>query len=105
MINQQEEIRYKIIYYGPGLAGKSTNINYLYKNIAPERKSKISSYIIDNAHFVSFDYNPEIKINDKMVTFLIMGYIGNIFSLEAEMKVLKDVNGIIFVVDSQSERL
>jgi mutual gliding-motility protein MglA len=103
--NRPNEIDFKIAYYGPGLAGKTTNIEYLKDTLGCNKKSKIIDYSIGHGHVITFNFHPSILIGGQSTKFTLMTKVGHIYSKEAEMEVLKEANGIIFVADSQIARM
>ncbi|MFH0925968.1 MAG: ADP-ribosylation factor-like protein [bacterium] len=101
------EINLKIVYYGPGLGGKTTNLEYIHKKTKPDCKGKMISLATQKDRTIFFDLLPievgEIKgFKTKIQLFTVPGQ--RCYN-ESRQFVLKGVDGLVFVVDSQKERL
>ena len=101
------EINSKIVYYGPGLCGKTSNIHYIYNNTSPESRGKLISMASDGNHTLFFDFLPIFPgtLNGYQLKFHLYTVPGNIFYEESRKLILKGVDGIVFVGDSQVERM
>ncbi|MDD5541721.1 MAG: ADP-ribosylation factor-like protein [Acidobacteriia bacterium] len=101
------EINCKIVYYGPGLGGKTTNLNYIYQKIHPSNKGKMVSLSTDTERTLFFDFLPlELGlINGFKIRFHLYTVPGQIYYDASRRLILKGVDGIVFVADSQEERL
>jgi len=97
------EINAKIVYYGPGLCGKTTNIHLIYHRIAPTQRGKLISLATETDRTLFFDFLPvELgTINSYKVRFHLYTVPGQVFYNATRKLVLKGADGVIFVVDSQ----
>jgi len=98
-----KKIAIKIVYYGPGLSGKTTNLRYIYSNIEDQSRGELISLETATERTYFFDLLP-IKaglIEDFTVHFQLLTVPGQIFYEAARKSVLKGVDGIVFVADSQ----
>jgi len=100
------EINFKIVYYGPGLSGKTTNIKYIYQKIKNENKGKLVSLATETERTLFFDFFPLDlgTIKDYRVRFHLYTVPGQIYYSASRKLILKGVDGLIFVADSQRER-
>ncbi|MEW6685744.1 MAG: ADP-ribosylation factor-like protein [Candidatus Edwardsbacteria bacterium] len=101
------EINCKIVYYGPGLGGKTTNIRYVYSKIAPEARGKLISLATELDRTLFFDFLPLDlgTIKGFKTRFHLYTVPGQVFYNASRKLILKGVDGIVFVADSQVERL
>jgi len=102
-----KEINCKIVYYGPGLGGKTTNIQYIYQKTAPDSKGKIISLNTENERTLFFDFLPLDlgEIRGFKTRFHLYTVPGQVFYEASRKLILRGVDGIIFVADSQVERM
>ncbi len=100
------EINFKIVYYGPGLSGKTTNIKYLYKKVKNENKGKLVSLATESERTLFFDFFPLDlgRIKGYKVKFHLYTVPGQIYYSSSRKLILKGVDGLVFVADSQRER-
>ncbi len=100
------EINCKIVYYGPGLGGKTTNIKYIYTKLNPEIKGKLISLATELDRTLFFDFLPVDlgTIKGFKTRFHLYTVPGQVFYNASRKLILKGVDGIIFVADSQIER-
>ena len=101
------EINCKIVYYGPGLCGKTTNLNVVYKKTRPESKGKMISLATETERTLFFDFLP-LSLGDIKgfkTRFHLYTVPGQIFYDASRKLILKGVDGIVFVADSQVERM
>jgi len=103
----RKEINAKIVYYGPGLSGKTSNIQYVYKKLKPEHRGKLMTLATQTDRTLFFDFLPvELgEIRGLRVRFQIYTVPGQVFYNATRKLVLKNVDGIIFVADSQRNML
>jgi len=103
----RKEINAKIVYYGPGLSGKTSNIQYVYKKLKPEHRGKLMTLATQTDRTLFFDFLPvELgEIRGLKVRFQIYTVPGQVFYNATRKLVLKNVDGIIFVADSQRNML
>ncbi len=97
------EINAKIVYYGPGLSGKTTNIQYIYEKITPEHKGKLVSLPTYKDRTLFFDFFPvEVgTIRGFKINFHLYTVPGQVFYNATRKLVLKGADGVVFVADSQ----
>lgn len=100
------EINCKIVYYGPGLCGKTTNLQYIYKKIKPEYKGRFISLATETERTLFFDFLPLAfgDIRGFKIRFHLYTVPGQIYYASSRRLILKGVDGIVFVADSQIER-
>jgi signal recognition particle receptor subunit beta len=101
------EINCKIVYYGPGLCGKTTNLQYIYAKTNPEAKGKMISLETGTDRTLLFDFLPinlgSIKgFNTRFHLFTVPGQV---FYDASRKVILKGLDGVVFVADSQTERM
>ncbi|HLG22225.1 MAG TPA: ADP-ribosylation factor-like protein [Candidatus Manganitrophaceae bacterium] len=101
------EINCKIVYYGPGLCGKTTNLLYIYKKTNPDSKGKMISLATETERTLFFDFLPLALGNIKgfKVRFHLYTVPGQVFYDASRKLILRGVDGAIFVADSQVERM
>lgn len=101
------EINCKIVYYGPGLGGKTTNLNYVYQKVHPANKGRMVSLSTDTERTLFFDFLPlELGlINGFKIRFHLYTVPGQVFYDASRKLILRGVDGVVFVADSQYERM
>ena len=101
------EINCKIVYYGPGLCGKTTNLQYIYERTNPEAKGKMISLATETERTLFFDFLPLSlgEIRGFKTRCHLYTVPGQVFYDASRKLILKGVDGVIFVADSQIERL
>ncbi|HSB33149.1 MAG TPA: GTPase domain-containing protein [Nitrospirota bacterium] len=101
------EINCKIVYYGPGLCGKTTNLQYIYKKTNPESKGKMISLATETERTLFFDFLPLAlgEIRGFKTRFHLYTVPGQVFYDASRKLILKGVDGVVFVADSQIERM
>jgi signal recognition particle receptor subunit beta len=101
------EINCKIVYYGPGLCGKTTNLQHVYQQTAPEAKGKMISLATETERTLFFDFLPLAlgEIRGFKTRFHLYTVPGQVFYDASRKLILKGVDGVVFVADSQEERL
>lgn len=98
-----KKIAIKIVYYGPGLSGKTTNLKYIFKKIDPQSRGDFICLETDAERTYFFDLLP-IKaglIGDFQAHFSLMTVPGQVFYEASRRSVLKGADGVVFVADSQ----
>jgi len=93
----------KIVYYGPGLSGKTTNLRYIYFKLDPAYRGELVCLETDSERTYFFDLLP-IKagmIGEFKVHFQLMTVPGQVFYEASRKSVLKGADGLVFVADSQ----
>jgi mutual gliding-motility protein MglA len=101
------EINCKIVYYGPGLCGKTTNLQYIYRRTNPEQKGKLISLATETERTLFFDFLPLAlgDIKGFKIRFHLYTVPGQVFYAASRKLILKGVDGVVFVADSQLERM
>ena len=101
------EINCKIVYYGPGLCGKTTNLQYIYNKTSPETKGKLISLSTETDRTLFFDFLPLAlgEIRGFKTRFHLYTVPGQVFYDASRKLILKGVDGVVFVADSQLERM
>ena len=101
------EINCKIVYYGPGLCGKTTNLQYIYDTTAPTAKGKLISLATETDRTLFFDFMPlELgTVRGFKTRFHLYTVPGQVFYDASRKLILKGVDGVVFVADSQEERM
>jgi signal recognition particle receptor subunit beta len=101
------EINCKIVYYGPGLCGKTTNLQFIYDKTNPTAKGKLISLATETDRTLFFDFLPlELgTVRGFKTRFHLYTVPGQVFYDASRKLILKGVDGVIFVADSQVERM
>ncbi len=101
------EINCKIVYYGPGLCGKTTNLQVIYRKTRPESKGKMITLATETERTLFFDFLPLAlgDIKGFKTRFHLYTVPGQIFYDASRKLILKGVDGIVYVADSQVERM
>lgn len=100
------EINVKIVYYGPGLCGKTTNIQYIYDKVTPETKGKLITLATEMDRTLFFDFLPlELgKVKGFKTRFHLYTVPGQVYYDASRKLILRGVDGVVFVADSQRSR-
>ena len=100
------EINCKLVYYGPGLCGKTTNLKYIYEKTAADAKGKMISLATETERTLFFDFLPLSlgEIRGFKTRFHLYTVPGQVFYDASRKLILKGVDGVVFVADSQEER-
>lgn len=100
------EINCKIVYYGPGLCGKTTNLQYIYDSTAQEAKGKLISLATETDRTLFFDFMPlELgTVRGFKTRFHLYTVPGQVYYDASRKLILKGVDGVVFVADSQEAR-
>ena len=101
------EINCKLVYYGPGLGGKTTNLEYIYEKVAPSSKGKMISLATETERTLFFDFLPVDlgTIRGFKTRFHLYTVPGQVYYNASRKLILKGVDGVVFVGDSQIERM
>jgi mutual gliding-motility protein MglA len=108
MINYaSREINCKLVYYGPGLGGKTTNLEYVYNKVSPDTRGKLISLATDQERTLFFDFLPVDlgSIRGFKTRFHLYTVPGQVYYNASRRLILKGVDGLVFVADSQAERM
>lgn len=102
-----KEVSLKVVYYGPGLSGKTTNLRYVYTQIPARHRGKMVSLATELDQTLFFDFLPlDIgEIRGFKVRFHLYTVPGQVYYNVTRKLVLRKVDALVFVVDSQKERL
>ena len=102
-----KEINFKIVYYGPGLCGKTTNLQHIYNKSNPSSKGRMISLATETERTLFFDFLPLSlgEIKGFKARFHLYTVPGQVFYDACRKLILKGVDGLVFVVDSQIERM
>lgn len=103
---KKKEIQVKIVYYGPGRCGKTTNLEYVYSKLNPQAKSKMVSLKTDGDRTLFFDFLPiDVgKIMGYDIRIQLYTVPGQIKYSSTRRLVLQGVDGVVFVADSMAVR-
>ncbi|MDQ1707443.1 MAG: mutual gliding-motility protein MglA [Pyrinomonadaceae bacterium] len=101
------EINCKIVYYGPGLCGKTTNLQHIFESTAPQARGKLISLATETDRTLFFDFMPlELgTVRGFKTRFHLYTVPGQVFYDASRRLILKGVDGVVFVADSQEERM
>jgi len=100
------EVNCKIVYYGPGLCGKTTNLQFIYEKTNPQTKGKLISLATETDRTLFFDFLPLDlgMVKSLKVRFHLYTVPGQVFYDASRKLILKGVDGVVFVADSQEAR-
>lgn len=103
----KREINAKIVYYGPGLCGKTTNIKYIHEKLRPDTRGKLLSLATETDRTLFFDFLPVDlgEVKGYQTRFHLYTVPGQVFYNSTRKMVLKGADGVVFVADSQREML
>lgn len=102
-----KEINCKIVFFGTGLCGKTTNVQFIYEQTQADRKGKLVTLSTENERTLFFDFLP-LSVGDVRgykTRFHLYTIPGQTFYEISREFILKGVDGVVFVVDSQAERM
>ena len=102
-----KEINCKIVYFGSGLCGKTTNVQYIYEHTQKDARGKLVTLSTENERTLFFDFLP-LSVGDVRgykTRFHLYTIPGQTFYEVSRQFILKGVDGIVFVADSQAERM
>lgn len=102
-----QQINLKIVYYGPGVSGKTTNLLYIHSKVAPDLKGELVSLQTQEDRTIFFDFlQLEVgKIKGKKPKFNLYTVPGQVYYAYSRKVILNGVDGVVFVADSQFDRL
>jgi mutual gliding-motility protein MglA len=107
LINHRaREIHFKIVYYGPGLGGKTTNLRFLHDRLPPERRGRLISIATDHERTLFFDFLPIDlgQVNGFLTRFHLYTVPGQVYYRLSRRAVLQGTDGLVFVADSHPAR-
>ncbi len=101
------EITCKIVYYGPGRSGKTTNLHYVYEQVPPGRRGKMVSLATQTDRTLFFDFLPlDLGMISGFTTRLQLYTVpGQVYYQSTRKLVLQGADGVVFVADSQARQL
>jgi signal recognition particle receptor subunit beta len=101
------EINAKIVYFGPVLAGKTTNLKHVYSKLKPDFRGVLKTMNVQNQKMIFFDFTPpgEGTVHGYRARFHLYTLAGNEADSSTWKMLLKGVDGIVFVADSAPERM
>lgn len=102
-----KEIHCKLVYYGPSLGGKTTNVQWIYQKTAQDQKSKLIALNTDVERTLFFDFLPLNigEIRGFKTRFHLYSVPGQVVYDASRKLILKGLDGVVFVADSQKERM
>ncbi|MEC8624198.1 MAG: GTPase domain-containing protein [Bdellovibrionota bacterium] len=102
-----KEVNCKIVYYGPGLGGKTTNLQHVYKKTSKDVRSEMITLNTENERTLFFDFLPLDlgEIRGFKTRFHLYTVPGQVFYEASRKLILRGLDGIIFVADSQLEKM
>jgi signal recognition particle receptor subunit beta len=101
------EINCKLVYYGPGLGGKTANLQWVYEHTNTNQKGKMVSLATETDRTLFFDFLPLDlgTVRGFKTRFHLYTVPGQVFYEASRRLILKGADGVVFVADSQEERL
>ena len=104
---QSREITCKIVYYGPGRSGKTTNLQHVYSQLPEDRKGKMVSLATETDRTLFFDFLPLDlgSISGFATRFQLYTVPGQVYYQATRRLVLQGVDGVVFVADSQRRQM
>jgi signal recognition particle receptor subunit beta len=103
----QRELLFKIVFYGPGLGGKTTTLQHVHASTRPENRGELVSLATDTDRTLYFDYLPVklLQVGDVTVKLQLYTVPGQVYYAATRKLVLSGADGIVFVADTQGARL
>ncbi len=101
------EINFKIVYYGPGMSGKTTNLKWVFKQVPGNRKGEMVSLATEDERTLFFDFLPVDlgEVKGFKTRFHLYTVPGQVFYNASRKLILRGVDGVVFVADSAANRL
>lgn len=102
-----QEINLKIVFYGPGMSGKTTNLEFIHSKMDPTLKGELVSLKTKEDRTIFFDFMQiEVgKIKGKKPKFNLYTVPGQVYYASSRKVILNGVDGVVFVADSQPHRM
>ncbi|HJV55320.1 MAG TPA: ADP-ribosylation factor-like protein, partial [Methylomirabilota bacterium] len=103
----QKEISFKVVYYGTGVAGKTANLQYIYRGLPDVNRGNMVSLATGDDRTLFFDFLPvsAVTVRNFVAKFQLYTVPGQVYYNMTRKLVLRGVDGIVFVADSQWDRL
>jgi len=103
----KKEILCKVVYYGAGRSGKTTNLQYIFSKIPPEKRGDMTSLATETDRTLFFDFLPfDVgKVGNFYAKFQLFTVPGQVYYDATRKLVLQGADGVVFVVDSQADRM
>jgi signal recognition particle receptor subunit beta len=103
----KRELLFKIVFYGPGLGGKTTTLQHVHSSTKPENRGNMVSLATDTDRTLYFDYLPVklLQLGDTTVKLQLYTVPGQVYYAATRKLVLSGADGIVFVADTQNERM
>src|SRR5579871_4887114 len=103
----KRELLFKIVFYGPGLGGKTTTLQHIHGASKPENRGELVSLATDTDRTLYFDYMPLklLQLADMAVKLQLYTVPGQVYYAATRKLVLNGVDGVVFVADTQAARL
>ena len=104
--HRSREVHFKVVYYGPGLGGKTSNLKCLHEKLPPERRGKLISISTDHERTLFFDFLPiELgQIQGLTTRFHLYTVPGQVYYQRSRRAVLQGLDAVVFVADSHPAR-
>lgn len=104
--HEAREINFKLVYYGPGMVGKTTNLQYVYKKTRPEQRTQLTCLATETERLLTFTLRPATlaPVHGFAPRLHFYTVPGPVFYDVSRVLILKGVDGVVFVADSQIER-
>ncbi|MER3553111.1 MAG: gliding-motility protein MglA [Meiothermus sp.] len=101
------EINFKIVYYGPGMSGKTTNLKWVFQQVPQNRKGEMVSLATEDERTLFFDFLPVDlgEVKGFKTRFHLYTVPGQVFYNASRKLILRGVDGVVFVADSAPNRL
>ncbi|WPB80792.1 ADP-ribosylation factor-like protein [Archangium violaceum] len=101
------EVAVKIVFYGPGLSGKTTSLRKIYETVRPAHRGEMMSIATEGDRTLFFDFLPVKveRVNDCTVRLALYTVPGQVFYNSTRKLVLQGADGVVFVADSQPEMM
>src|ERR1700756_1152487 len=102
-----KEIQFKVVYYGPALGGKTTNLQYIHSRISPSYRGDLISLATAADRTLFFDFLPvnSIVLQGFKTKFQLYTVPGQVIYNATRQLVLRSVDGVVFVADSQWDKM
>ncbi|HET6369075.1 MAG TPA: ADP-ribosylation factor-like protein [Pseudomonadales bacterium] len=102
-----KEINFKVVYYGPGVAGKTASLQHVHRSLPDGNKGKMISLATGDDRTIFFDFLPvsSLSVRGFVTKFQLYTVPGQVYYNMTRKLVLRGIDGVVFVADSQFERM